>query len=513
MSKYYDMIATVDIDIASPIVDDASFDNLLIVGPLPKIAPEKAPPKVGAYSSVDEVLDAGWNTSGEDADPVGAAAMVAFAQSPTPSTIYIAAIQPTEKATATVRDMVAINSLAGEIIGKRDDLAGCTINFNEGSRVLTVKLTGAATSVKNTGVFDFISQIMAKGFTVSVGDAGIKSADDFKETPQFQQIAALKKGAAPVEMVVTFKDAAGVQTEYGVVVAYPSTKDAEVDFTLELADATGEVESAVSTLQRAVGMSGWYVACPAGIDAKQYEEMAAYIETQEKMMVYTELGFFGEEENKPTVGPVYFRTGWVYGRETTDQPDEEIPPANRYINVAFAAKWLNYSSGSETTAFKTLASVYPSALTTTEMKAIEEGNGNYFITVGSKNITMNGKVAAGEWADIIRFRDWLKNDMQLRVVNLFVTNTKIPYTDPGIALVQNQMMASLKAGQDAGGIAPEEFDEDGNSIPGYQTSVPIASSLTAAEKASRKLKKCKFKARLAGAIHFAELKGSLTYEL
>lgn len=36
MSKNYDMIATVDIDIATPIVDDTSFDNLLILGPAPE---------------------------------------------------------------------------------------------------------------------------------------------------------------------------------------------------------------------------------------------------------------------------------------------------------------------------------------------------------------------------------------------------------------------------------------------------------------------------------------------
>ena len=45
------------------------------------------------------------------------------------------------------------------------------------------------------------------------------------------------------------------------------------------------------------------------------------------------------------------------------------------------------------------------------------------------------------------------------------------------------------------------------------TSVPLAASLSASERASRRLTKCTFKARLAGAIHFAELSGSLTYEL
>ena len=70
-----------------------------------------------------------------------------------------------------------------------------------------------------------------------------------------------------------------------------------------------------------------------------------------------------------------------------------------------------------------------------------------------------------------------------------------------------------EGGQGVGGIAEDEFDEDGNTIPGYQTSVPLAATISASDKASRRLTNCKFKARLAGAIHFAELTGSLTYEL
>lgn len=61
------------------------------------------------------------------------------------------------------------------------------------------------------------------------------------------------------------------------------------------------------------------------------------------------------------------------------------------MNVAAVAKWLNYESGSETSAFKTLAAVYPSTLTSNEMKALADANLDYFITVGNKNITMNGQ--------------------------------------------------------------------------------------------------------------------------
>lgn len=59
------------------------------------------------------------------------------------------------------------------------------------------------------------------------------------------------------------------------------------------------------------------------------------METQEKLFCYTELNCFaapgtvredGEDLVQPSVGNVYFRTLGVYGRETTDQDDEDIPP-------------------------------------------------------------------------------------------------------------------------------------------------------------------------------------------
>ena len=106
---------------------------------------------------------------------------------------------------------------------------------------------------------------------------------------------------------------------------------------------------------------------------------------------------------------------------------------------------------------------------------------------------------------------WQKSEMQERIYNLFVTHPKIPYTDNGIAQVQNQIICSLKRGQAMGGIAPTEYDEDGNPVPGYTVTVPRARDLTQAERSSRELKNCKFTARLAGAIHYVEIRGVLEY--
>lgn len=518
MSKNYEQIATVDIDIATPIVDDTSFDNLLIMGPAPK--GENTAPNVGVYASLTEVEDAGFVSTGDGADPVGIAARVAFSQSPAPTQVYIAVQKLTKESEGAAETIKEANEIVREKINAAGNVTGCTITFNENARRIYLILEGPISGVSNTGMVEALTE---KGYTVSVEGKAITNLEELSKLPVFAEIAAMQKGSEDINITVSVEHEGALPVSYGVTVSYPDTKkrgvpvldsDSSDDSPIDSPDKI--LESPATTIARALGMSGWYVLCTAGVDPELYEDIAAYIETQEKMFFYTEMGFFGtgeDGENEPSVGNVYFRTAGIYGREDVGQADEDVPDANWYMNVAWAAKWLNYESGSETSAFKTLSAVYPSSLNSTQMKALADSNLNYFITVGNKNISMNGKVVAGEWADIIRFRDWLKNDMQVRVVNLFITRPKVPYTDSGISLVQNQMIASLKSGQDVGGIAEDEFDENGETIPGYTTSVPLASSLTASEKASRKLTKCKFKARLAGAIHFAEITGSLTYEL
>lgn len=406
MSSNLERICTVDIEISSPIVDSAAFDAVLIVGPAPAKPIGEIPP-VTVYSSSQEAQDAGYITTGEDADPVGRAINIAFSQSPKPTAVYVATQQPAPPPDPTPGPDPDTTPTEGE-----DDP-----NLDSGGEE-----TGA-------------------------------------EEPE---VAALADD--------------------------------------------GGLESLGVTLARALETNGWYVVCPAGISEDKYEEIAEWTEAQPKMFAYTTMS------EKPPVRNVYFRTFGFYGREYVGQPDGEIPAANYFLHVAACAKILRYDPGSETWVHKALASVSPSKIKAATVKKFEEENLNYFNTVASRNITMLGKTASGEWIDLIRFRDWLQNDMQVRVVNLLVTNKKIPYTDGGIGLVQNQMIASLKAGQQAGGIAPTEYDEDTNAIPGYVTKVPLAANLTAVQKASRKLKGVSFQARIAGAIHMVEINGNLTYD-
>lgn len=169
--------------------------------------------------------------------------------------------------------------------------------------------------------------------------------------------------------------------------------------------------------------------------------------------------------------------------------------------------------GGETWANKKLSGITYDGLTETEYVAVTKKGYNTFERFAdSVSITQNGKVAAGEWIDVIRFRDWLTETIKTEEFTMLINREKLPYTDAGIAMVESVLNKVLQLGQTRGGIAPTEYDEDGNKIVGYKISVPLASSISANVKAKRVLQDVSFVARLAGAIHAVEIKGSLTYE-
>lgn len=373
MSANLDRIARVDISLDTPISNDASFDNILILGPAPMNGTEKDIPVIGVYNSLNEITELGFLATGDGADPIGVAARVAYSQSPRPHEVYVAVV--------------------GEAIDPETEEAG----------------------------------------------------------PQ----------------------------------------------------------SVTEVLNHALSMDGWYCICPVGLDKEQVAEVIQWTETQNKICGYIE-----DNPDEPIVTTgLYLRSYAFYPKVTEDQLDNDVPMENKYgMAVAIAVKAMHYHAGEETWALKPLATVTPSKLSSSFIKKLNDANVSHLITVASKNVTMGGKTNGGEWIDVIRFRDWLQNDMQVRVVNLLIVNPKIPYTDNGIGLVENQMLASLKDGQKYGGIAPTEYDADGNANQGYVTSVPLASELTSVQKNSRVLTDCKFSARLAGAIHLVEISGSLTYE-
>lgn len=168
-----------------------------------------------------------------------------------------------------------------------------------------------------------------------------------------------------------------------------------------------------------------------------------------------------------------------------------------------AAAWMGdrfpSDPGTSTWAFKQLASVTVDTLNSGQQAAVEGKNGNHYNVVAGVNITFEGKVAAGEFIDIIRFIDFLSARIQENVFALLVNLPKVPYTDASVDLFKGEIGATIRRNEpDA--IAP------GTTV----VTAPLVADIATTDRANRLLPDVKFDARLAGAIHALNIAGVLT---
>lgn len=177
------------------------------------------------------------------------------------------------------------------------------------------------------------------------------------------------------------------------------------------------------------------------------------------------------------------------------------PEPAEMLAAAVAGRCLPKDPGSVTFKFKTLSGVDPVALTTTHLTNMRAKKGNSYQTVGGVNITLEGYRADGDFLDATRDLDWLENDMQIRVFGTLAGADKIPYTDPGIAVIQADVEASLDYAVTKGVLAES---------PAPTVEVPAAASVAAVDKAARLLTDVKFTGTLAGAIHKVTINGTVS---
>lgn len=288
----------------------------------------------------------------------------------------------------------------------------------------------------------------------------------------------------------------------------PATKFVKVQWDVITPSAVAGI---VATDLAAIKLAdnAWYALHMTERTAARVLAAAEYIETQEKIFItanaeagaidsasITDTGYLLKQSQ-------YYRTVWAY----------QVHAATEFPDIAWASRVLTIAPGGETWALKRLGSVTPDKLSSTAALNVYNKNGNTFeYYQPSLALTRPGKVAAGEWIDIIRFRDYLKDLIQTNMVQLMINRDKVPYTDDGLQMLGNNLKSSLRTGQKVGGIAPDEVDADGNKVPGFNVTIPLNSEVDDVTKASR-VAYLKFNARIAGAIHVANISGALAYSL
>lgn len=242
----------------------------------------------------------------------------------------------------------------------------------------------------------------------------------------------------------------------------------------------------------------WYGLVVVDHDEAAVLEIAAWVEAQRKIF-----GTSGSNAEVLDATPSpediasqlealgYARTFFFFHEDA----DDLFPEA------AWIGKQLPKDPGTETWKFKTLAGVTASELTDSEALAAINKNVNIYQTIGGVDITREGKMAEGEFIDVIHGVDWLQARMTERIYSRLVNLPKVPYTDSGIAVIEAEIRAQLQDGVDVGFLASD---------PAPTVSVPKAADVSANDKANRTLNGVTFAATLAGAVHAVTIQGTVT---
>lgn len=240
---------------------------------------------------------------------------------------------------------------------------------------------------------------------------------------------------------------------------------------------------------------------------KNILDTVEWVEAAEKIFAFE----YQKVDSFPLSNTSYDRTFAVFSGLADGYTEKAQPDTNKYAALCMLTVGLSYTPGSANWAFKTLKTIVPSRLSAVQKHTLEEQGVTCLLRYGGQNLTIGGRMLSGEWIDVIHGSDWIKNEIDVNVVNVLRKNAKVGFQDEDFSMFYGAIEKALKRGQDNRFVALNNFDDDGNKIPGYEINIPLASSFTEAERKARKLFGITYKARLLGAVNHVAIEGYLEF--
>lgn len=249
--------------------------------------------------------------------------------------------------------------------------------------------------------------------------------------------------------------------------------------------------------------SGWYGLALISRDPAHQLAAAAWVESSGRKLLAlatSDTRVIGEPAGALVAGPDIASTLQSAGRERSLVLFHESAgtSTDAYAEVAWIARQLATTPGAQTWMFKSLSGVSASALSDSQGIAARGLNANTYESIGGVSITREGRVASGEFIDVIHGMDWLKARLTERIYSRLVNLPKVPYTDAGVAIFEAEIKAQLEAAIQSGVLASD---------PKPTISVPRVRDVSAQDRANRLLPDIRFVATLAGAIHSVTING------
>jgi hypothetical protein len=180
------------------------------------------------------------------------------------------------------------------------------------------------------------------------------------------------------------------------------------------------------------------------------------------------------------------------------------PHLHEYLSACVVGMASPRDAGSFTLALKQLLGVSTTRLTATEQTNLNTAGLNYYQAIKGLSLTDGpnggGTTSEGEYFDIIHGTDWFTEELQTEVLAYMVGQEKVPYTD-----ASGDVLANLGLAVGARGVERNLFEAES-----VACTAPKVADISAVQRAAREFGNLKFSARLAGAVHKAKFRVTLS---
>lgn len=168
--------------------------------------------------------------------------------------------------------------------------------------------------------------------------------------------------------------------------------------------------------------------------------------------------------------------------------------ATEFPEAAWSGSQLAATPGSNDWDFKRASGVTRSILSSTQIVNLRAKSWNFFRRKGGVDVFQDGNMFDGKPIDIQISKDWLKARLQEGIYFRIINSLKIPMTDPGLLIVENEIRSVLSLAESNGMIDS-----------GWTVQTPPVLSISPTLRAQRAAGVFVIRARLQGAIRSVDI--------
>lgn len=485
-------LVDVSVSLSTTAAQAQNLNSLLILGSSPVI---NVVERIRSYSTLAEVADDFGTTA-----PEYLAAVLWFEQAPQPNQLYIG--RWAEAATSAV--LVSSAFSAAQQTALITTLAAITT----GSFKISINGTP-----ENILALDFtgVTNLNAAAAVIQTALAASVAGSTCVWDPNSGTFVITAGGAAGATSTLSFASAEGTGIDISGTLGLTATSNGAY---IAGGIAAETALAAVTLFDEEFGQQ-WYAVTVLGIENADAVNVAAYVEattTQHYFGATTQEA--GVLSSNDTTDLAYLLMQGNYSKSAV-----QYSSSNQYAVVSLLARILttNYTGNNTTITlmYKQEPGIVAETLTTAQIEALEAKNCNVFVNYNNNTAIIEpGVSSSGDFIDTVMGAAALAITVQTAVYNaLYTSTTKIPQTDAGMHILATVISNVCTQFVNNGLLAPGVWNSGGFGTlnegdfmsKGFYVYAPPIATQTQAQRASRLSVPFQVAAKLAGAVHKANV--------